>query len=110
MLMLCGHRSSGHRPWSPFLRGDLISFDVVITFLDAATLWLSSFPFWSASIISLGGGPSQEEDTLEFHFEGGSKVTKRLAIHTPPGDFQSNDVTSGSVPVTWGHVKSFPVM
>ena len=84
VLMLCGHRSSGHRPWSPFLRGDLISFDVVITFLDAATLWLSSFPFWSASIISLGGGPSQEEDTLEFHFEGGNKVTKRLAHQICP--------------------------
>jgi len=27
-----------------------------------------------------------------------------------PGDFQSNDVTSGSLPVTGGHVTSFPVM
>jgi len=26
-----------------------------------------------------------------------------------PGDFRSNDVTSGSLPVTWGHVTSFPV-
>jgi len=24
-----------------------------------------------------------------------------------PGDFRSNDVTSGSLPVTWGHVTSF---
>jgi len=27
-----------------------------------------------------------------------------------PGDFWSYDVTSGSLPVTWGHVTSFPVM
>jgi len=27
-----------------------------------------------------------------------------------PGDFWSNDVSSGSLPVTWGHVTSFPVM
>jgi len=26
-----------------------------------------------------------------------------------PGDFRSNDVTSGSLPVTWGLVTSFPV-
>jgi len=26
-----------------------------------------------------------------------------------PGDFRSNDVTSGSLPVTWGHVMTFPV-
>jgi len=26
-----------------------------------------------------------------------------------PGNFQSNDVTSGSLPVTWGHVTSYPV-
>ena len=26
-----------------------------------------------------------------------------------PGDFWSNDVTSGYLPVTWGHVTSFPV-
>jgi len=26
-----------------------------------------------------------------------------------PGDFHSNDVTSGSLPVTWGHVTTFPV-
>jgi len=26
------------------------------------------------------------------------------------GDFQSNDVTSGSLPVTWGHVTVFPVL
>jgi len=26
-----------------------------------------------------------------------------------PGNFRSNDVTSGSVPITWGHVTSFPV-
>jgi len=26
-----------------------------------------------------------------------------------PGDFRSNDVTSGSLSVTWGHVTSFPV-
>jgi len=26
-----------------------------------------------------------------------------------PGVFRSNHVTSGSVPVTWGHVRSFPV-
>jgi len=26
-----------------------------------------------------------------------------------PGDFRSNDVTSGSLPVTWGHVTSVPV-
>jgi len=26
-----------------------------------------------------------------------------------PGDFRSNDVASGSLPVTWGHVTSFPV-
>jgi len=26
-----------------------------------------------------------------------------------PGDFRSNDVTSGSLPVTWGHVKSFSI-
>jgi len=26
-----------------------------------------------------------------------------------PGDFRSNDATSGSPPVTWGHVTSFPV-
>jgi len=25
-----------------------------------------------------------------------------------PGDFRSNDVTSGSLPVTWGHITSFP--
>jgi len=25
-----------------------------------------------------------------------------------PGDFRSNDVTPGSLPVTWGHVTSFP--
>jgi len=26
-----------------------------------------------------------------------------------PGDFRSNDVTSGSLPVTWGHMTSFSV-
>jgi len=26
-----------------------------------------------------------------------------------PGHFRSNDATSGSLPVTWGHVKSLPV-
>jgi len=26
-----------------------------------------------------------------------------------PGDFRSNDVTSGSLPVTWGHVTTFPI-
>jgi len=26
-----------------------------------------------------------------------------------PGDLRSNDVTSGSLPVTWGHVTSLPV-
>jgi len=26
-----------------------------------------------------------------------------------PGDLRSNDVTSGSLPVTWGHITSFPV-
>jgi len=26
-----------------------------------------------------------------------------------PGNFRSNDVSSGSLPVTWGHVTSFPV-
>jgi len=30
-------------------------------------------------------------------------------LHPLPGDFRSNDVTSGSLPVTRGHVTSFPV-
>jgi len=30
-------------------------------------------------------------------------------LQTLPGDFRSNDVTSGSLPLTWGHVTSFPV-
>jgi len=30
-------------------------------------------------------------------------------LQSLPGDFQSNDVTSGSLPVAWGHVTSFPV-
>jgi len=30
-------------------------------------------------------------------------------LQSLPGDFQSNDVTSGSLPVTWGHVTSFSV-
>jgi len=42
---------------------------------------------------------------------------KRNVHYTPvfdllqplPGDFRSNDVTSGSLPVTWDHVTSFPV-
>jgi len=29
-------------------------------------------------------------------------------LHPLPGDFRSNDVTFGSLPVTWGHVTSFP--
>jgi len=41
-----------------------------------------------------------------------SKVPKtRLTGHLQPlpGDFRSNDITSGSLPVMWGHVTSFPV-
>jgi len=30
-------------------------------------------------------------------------------LQPPPGDFRSNDITSGSLPVTWGHLTSFPV-
>jgi len=30
-------------------------------------------------------------------------------LHPLPGDFRSKVVTSGSLPVTWGHVMSFPV-
>ena len=30
-------------------------------------------------------------------------------LHPLPGDFRSNDVTSWSLPVTKGHVTSFPV-
>jgi len=31
-------------------------------------------------------------------------------LQSLPGDFRSNDVTSRSLPVTWGHVTSLPVM
>jgi len=30
-------------------------------------------------------------------------------LQSLPGHFRSNDVSSGSLPVTWGHVRSFPV-
>jgi len=30
-------------------------------------------------------------------------------LHPFPGDFRSNEVTSGSLPVMWGHATSFPV-
>jgi len=32
-----------------------------------------------------------------------------MPLQPLPGDFRSNDVTSGSLPVTWGHVTSFHV-
>jgi len=32
-----------------------------------------------------------------------------VLLHSFPGDFRSNDVTSRSLRVTWGHVTSFPV-
>jgi len=36
--------------------------------------------------------------------------TRLIRLLPPlPGDFRSNDVTSGSLPVMWGHVTSFPV-
>jgi len=36
--------------------------------------------------------------------------TQVFCLEQPlPGDFWSNDVTSGSPPVIWGHVTSFPV-
>jgi len=36
--------------------------------------------------------------------------TQVLGLLQPlPGDFRSNDVTTMSLPVTWGHVTSFPV-
>jgi len=38
------------------------------------------------------------------------QYTPVLGLLQPlPGDFRSNDVTSGSLPVTWGHVMWFPV-
>jgi len=30
-------------------------------------------------------------------------------LHPLPGNFRSNDVTSGTLPINWGHVTSFPV-
>jgi len=39
-----------------------------------------------------------------------AQYTRVLGLLQPlPGDFRSNDVTSGSLPVSWGHVTSFPV-
>jgi len=36
--------------------------------------------------------------------------TRRMRLLQPlPGDIRWNDVASGSLPVTWGHVTSFPV-
>jgi len=35
--------------------------------------------------------------------------TLNSTLQPLPGDFRSNDVTSGSLPITWGHVTSFPL-
>jgi len=38
------------------------------------------------------------------------QYTRVFGLQQPlPGDFQSNDIASASLPVTWGHVTSFPV-
>jgi len=50
--------------------------------------------------------------SFELHPCRSSNVPKtglKGLLQTLPGDFQSNDVTSRSPPVTWGHVTSFPV-
>jgi len=66
-------------------------------------------------------GHWKSRDVISFHVTASScelqPCRKWNAPYTPafgllqplPGDFRSNDVPSGSLPVTWGHVTSFPV-
>jgi len=58
---------------------------------DLPVMWLP--PFASYNLVG-----SQTQHTLVFGL-----------LQPLPGDFRSNDVTSGSHPVSWGYVTSFPV-
>jgi len=76
-----------------------MSNDVTFALLQATWSHLTSFPVtWRLPHASYSSVGAQTYP----------KLLRRL-LQPLPGDFCSNDVTSGSLPVMWGHVTSFSV-
>jgi len=85
-----------------------------VTWLPPASYCLVWIQTHSVPQFSAFTSPSRWLPVKWRHFEVTFAQLRSLdaisSLQPLPGDFRSNDVTSGSLPVTWGHVTSFPVM
>jgi len=129
MTSLPGHFWSPEVTWCHFLSRDCFLLQATALLEVKCTVYASFRPFTGTSRwlpvkwrhFRVTSGHLRSCDVISCHVNASScelqPCRKRNVQYSPvfgllhplPGDFRSEDVTFGSLPVTWGHVTSFPV-